>query len=129
GSDHAIWIEVRDRPRSVGGGAPRRRDIPLDHERLEPLRARVVAGVQGAASDREAVRAAQDGFRGGACVPEGGEPESPTTARGRGMRKAPRGGRLREVAPLGGVAVNQTEAPPNRSAQATPISLSECRGY
>jgi hypothetical protein len=36
--------------------------------------------------------------------------QSPTTARGRGLRKAPRGGRLREVAPLGGVVVKLTQA-------------------
>src|SRR3954452_7546632 len=38
--------------------------------------------------------------------------ESPTTAGGRGMKKAPRRGRLRKVAPVGGVVVKQTKAIP-----------------
>ncbi len=52
--------------------------------------------------------------------------QSSTTAIGRGMRKAPRGGRPGEVAPVGGVDVNPTEAPPDRSAEATSRSPSEC---
>ena len=58
-------LKMRDRPRGVGGGTSRRRGVSLDHERPDALGAGVVAGVQGAAGDREAVRTAQDGFRGG----------------------------------------------------------------
>src|SRR4051812_1509423 len=54
GGEHAIRFEVRDRPRGVGGGTPRRRGIPPDHERPGALGARVAAGIQGAARDREA---------------------------------------------------------------------------
>src|SRR5207248_4808836 len=46
---------------------------PADHQRSEALGTGVVAGVSGSAGDREAIRTAQDGLRGGACVPEGSE--------------------------------------------------------
>jgi hypothetical protein len=36
--------------------------------------------------------------------------------------RPPRGGRFREVAPVGGVDVNRTGASPDRSAEATPNS-------
>jgi len=39
-----------------------------------------------------------------------------------------RGGQFRGVAPVGGVDVKRTEASPDRSAEATPTSLSEGRG-
>jgi hypothetical protein len=42
--------------------------------------------------------------------------------------RPPRGGRFREVAPVGGVNVKRTEASPDRSAEATPNSLSEGHG-
>src|SRR5262245_66607594 len=42
--------------------------------------------------------------------------------------RPPRGGRFREVAPAGGVDLNRTEPSPDRSAEATPHSLSEGRG-
>src|SRR5262245_53608379 len=58
--------------------------------------------------------------RGPEGSPEGFERENHQPRRGRGMRKAPRGGRLREVAPVGGVDVNQTKAAPHRSAKAPP---------
>ena len=38
------------------------------------------------------------------------------------MRKAPRGGRLREVAPVGGVVVKQTEAIPVARQRRLPIA-------
>src|SRR5690242_21649110 len=41
--------------------------------------------------------------------------------------RPPRGGRLRPVAPVGGVDVNPTAASPDRSAEATPNSLPEGR--
>src|SRR4051795_12725845 len=69
---------MRDRSRGPGDGTSGRWGVPLDHERPDAHGAGVVAGVQGAAGDREAVRAAQDGFRGGARVPQGGEPDSST---------------------------------------------------
>ena len=47
--------------------------------------------------------------------------ESPTTARGRGIRKAPRGGRLREVAPVGGVELERSEAFSLAPAEASPL--------
>jgi len=42
--------------------------------------------------------------------------------------RPPRGGRLRGVASVGGVGVKRTEASPDRSAEATPTSLSEGGG-
>jgi hypothetical protein len=41
--------------------------------------------------------------------------------------RPPRGGRFRAVAPVGGVDINRTEASPDRSAGATPTSLSQGR--
>jgi hypothetical protein len=41
--------------------------------------------------------------------------------------RPPRGGHRRAVAPVGGVEVNPSEAPPDRSAEATPNSPSEDR--
>src|SRR5262249_32363088 len=42
--------------------------------------------------------------------------------------RPPRGGRLRGGASVGGVGVKRTEASPDRSAEATPASLSEGGG-
>src|SRR3954452_13339557 len=66
-------MEVRDQPRRLGGGATRRWGIPLDHQRPQTYGAGKLAGVQGPADGREAIRAAQDGLRRGSDLPQGGE--------------------------------------------------------
>ena len=68
-------LTLPDRPRPAGRGGAVRRDLPADHQRDGDVGAGPAAGLQAAADDREAVRAAEDGLRGGAGVPEGGEPD------------------------------------------------------
>ena len=72
---HAVRPDLPGRPRPAGRGGAVRRDLPADHQRDDDVGAGPAAGLQAAADDREAVRAAEDGLRGGAGVPEGGEPD------------------------------------------------------
>src|SRR6185312_2967756 len=69
-----LRVEVSARTGAAVGGGQQRWVLPADHQRVEDHGAGVAAGVQGSAGVGAPVRPVEDGLRGGAGVPEGGEP-------------------------------------------------------
>src|SRR5947209_10996755 len=72
---HSIRPELADRPRPPGSRGAVRWGLPAGQQRDDDVGVGPAVGLQATADDREAVLAAEDRLRGGAGVPEGGEPD------------------------------------------------------